>query len=406
MMPPVASVLSKRPRHPSIMIVAGEASGDLHGAKLAQALKTMAPQLALFGIGGERMRAAGVQVAVDSRQLAVVGITEITAKLPGILKGWRAACRMLADYRPDLLILIDFPDFNLRLAGYAKRLQTKVLYYISPQIWAWRRRRVQQIRRRVDHMAVILPFEADFYRHHGVAVSFVGHPLMDQQANIVEGAAESLSAGPLMVGLLPGSRDSEVTRLLPPMLGAAVRLQQRLGVRIMLSCADSVDPHLLEGVIAPYRERLDMAIINGHPERVYQLADLLVAASGTATLEAAIYGTPMMIVYRVSPLSYLLGRLLIRVPHIGLVNLIAGRQVVPELIQQRVNPATIAAEAMTLLTQPLQREKMRADLISIRKRLGAAGASQRVARIALDMMGCANGPLPTISTNGTHRQCL
>ncbi len=406
MVPPVASVLSKKPRHPSIMIVAGEASGDLHGAKLAEALTAMDPRLSLFGIGGERMRAAGVRVAVDSRQLAVVGITEITTKLPGILKGWRAACRMLVDYRPDLLILLDFPDFNLRLARYAKRLQTKVLYYISPQIWAWRRRRVQQIRHRVDHMAVILPFEADFYRHHGVTVSFVGHPLMDQKANIVEGDAGPPPNGPPVVGLLPGSRDSEVTRLLPPMLGAAVRLQQRLGVRIMLSCADSVDPHLLARVIAPYRERLDMAIINGHPERVFQSADLLVAASGTATLEAAIYGTPMMIVYRVSPLSYLLGRLLIRVPHIGLVNLIAGRQVVPELIQQRVTPATIAAEAMNLLTQPLERKKMRTDLIKIRKKLGAAGASKRVARIALGMMGCTSEPLPTISTNGTHRQCL
>ena len=388
------------------MIVAGEASGDLHGAKLAEALKAKDPRLSLFGIGGDRMRAAGVRVAVDSRQLAVVGITEITTKLPGILKGWRAACRMLADYRPDLLILIDFPDFNLRLAGYAKRLQTKVLYYISPQIWAWRRRRVRQIRHRVDHMAVILPFEADFYRRHGVTVSFVGHPLMDQKANSVEGVTDDPTAGPPTVGLLPGSRDSEVVRLLPPMLGAAVRLQRRLGVRIMLSCADSVDPQLWERIIRPYRRRLAMEIINGYPERVFQSADLLVAASGTATLEAALYGTPMMIVYRVSPLSYLLGRLLIRVPHIGLVNLIAGRQVVPELIQKRVTPATIAAAAMPLLTQPLEREKMRTDLIRIRKRLGTAGASQRVARIALDMMGCVSESPLNLSTNGTRRQCL
>ncbi len=294
MLPRVASVLSESPRHPSIMIVSGEASGDLHGAKLAEALMAMDRRLSLFGIGGDRMRAAGVRVAVDARQMAVVGLTEVTAKLPGILRGWRAACRMLAECRPDLLILIDFPDFNLRLARYAKRLQTKVLYYISPQIWAWRRRRVQQIRRRVDHMAVILPFEADFYRRHGVRVSFVGHPLMDQPSNIDAGETKTASAEAPTVGLLPGSRESEVIRLLPPMLGAAVRLQQRLGACIKLSCADSVNPHLVDRITAPYRRRLALDIVVGRPRSVFRSADLLIAASGTVTLEAALWGTPMM----------------------------------------------------------------------------------------------------------------
>ncbi len=393
MMPRVASVRSELPRRPSIMIVAGEASGDLHGAKLAAALTAIDSRLTLFGIGGDHMRAAGVRVAVDARQLAVVGLTEVASKLSGIWRGWRAACRMLTECRPDLLILIDFPDFNLRLARYAKRLQTRVLYYISPQIWAWRRQRVRQIRRRVDHMAVILPFEADFYRRYGVRVSFVGHPLMDHVAPSDEGPTRAAPDAPPTVGLLPGSRDSEVGRLLPAMLGAAVRLQAQLGVHILLSCADSVDPHLVARLVAPYRSRLHMDIVGSGPQPIFRAADLLIAASGTVTLEAALWGTPMLIVYRVSPLSYLLGKALIRVPHIGLVNLIAGRRVVPELIQQAVTPELIAAEASSLLAQPVRCEQMRAGLAQVRKRLGTAGASERVARIALQMLGPTAGAL-------------
>lgn len=405
MMPPVVSAPSERPRHPSVMMVVGEASGDLHGAKLAEALRSADSRLSLFGIGGDRMRAAGVRVAVDSRQLAVVGITEIVAKLPGILRGWRTACRMLAEYRPDLLILIDFPDFNLRLARYAKRLQTRVLYYISPQIWAWRRQRVKQIRRRVDHMAVILPFEADFYRRHGVPVSFVGHPLMDQQTKAAPRRTDGAPGVPPTIGMLPGSRDSEVHRLLPHMLGAAARLQRRLGVHLLLSRAESVDPQLMERILALRRDSLRLEIVSGDPARVFQTADMVIAASGTATLEAALYGTPMMIVYRVSPISYLLGKALIQVPHIGLVNLIAGRRVVPELIQQAVTPETIAAEAHSLLAQPSRRARMRADLNRVKKRLGAAGASTRVAQIALALMDGSPRPSQTLDHPRTHGLC-
>jgi lipid-A-disaccharide synthase len=350
------------------------------------------------------MRAAGVRVAVDARQLAVVGLTEVLAKLPGILRGWRAACRMLAEARPDLLILIDFPDFNLRLARRAKKLQTKVLYYISPQIWAWRRQRVRQIHRRVDHMAVILPFEADFYRRHGVNVSFVGHPLMDHDTPSGEVPTGGAPGRPPILGLLPGSRDSEVGRLLPAMLDAAARLQQRMGVRVMLSCADSVDPYRMARLVAPYRNFLTMDTVSGGPQRIFHSADVVIAASGTVTLEAALWGTPMLIVYRVSPLSYLLGKILIRVPHIGLVNLIAERRVVPELIQQAATPARIAAEASSLLTQPARREKMQAGLARVKKRLGAAGASARVARIAMQMLGGTAGP-PKRSSEGAPPLC-
>ena len=404
MMPRVASVPSERSRRPAIMIVAGEASGDLHGAKLAAALTAVDSRLTLFGIGGDHMRAAGVRVTVDARQLAVVGLTEVFSKLPGILHGWRVACRMLAEGRPDLLILIDFPDFNLRLARRAKQLQTKVLYYISPQIWAWRRRRVRQIRRRVDHMAVILPFEAEFYRRHGVNVSFVGHPLMDHDPPSGQAPRRSTPDMPPVLGLLPGSRDSEISRLLPAMLDAALRLQQRLKVRVMLSCADSVDTHRVARLVAPYRDRLHMDTIGGGPQHIFQSADVVIAASGTVTLEAALWGVPMLIVYRVSPLSYLLGKALIRVPHIGLVNLIAGRRVVPELIQQTATPTRIAAEAESLLMQPARRDQMRAGLAEVKQRLGAAGASTRVARIATQMLGRTAGPSKR-SPDGAPPQC-
>jgi lipid-A-disaccharide synthase len=387
------------------MIVVGEASGDLHGAKLAQALQALDGRLSLFGIGGDRMREAGVKVVMNSRQLAVVGITEIAAQMPNILRGWRTACRMLADDRPDLLILIDFPDFNLRLARYAKRLQIKVLYYISPQIWAWRRQRVKQIRRRVDHMAVILPFEADFYRRHGVPVSFVGHPLMDQDPPSASRHTPPPPSVPPTVGLLPGSRDSEVRRLLPPMLGAARRLQCRLQARLMLSQADSVNPQLVARTLALYRGQLRLDIVQGDPARIFTSADLVIAASGTVTLQAAMHATPMIIVYRVSPVSYWLGKALIQVPHIGLVNLIAGRGIVPELVQQNATPASIAAEARSLLTQPLQLARMRADLAQIRDRLGTAGASLRVAQIALALLARSTPAPPTRHYSGTHGRC-
>ncbi len=404
MMPPVASVPSEQHRHPSIMIVSGEASGDLHGAKLAQALRAADGELSLFGIGGAKMRAAGVRVAVDARQLAVVGITEIGGKLPGILRGWRAACRLLVDRRPDLLILIDFPDFNLRLARFAKRRQIKILYYISPQIWAWRRKRVRQIRRLVDHMAVILPFEAAFYRRHGVPVSFVGHPLLDQPIQTRRAdTSQPRGSKPPIIGLLPGSRDSETRRLLPPLLGGARHLQRRMAARFMLSRADSVDPHLVDRIVGRHGRGLPLEIHDGDPTRVFQSSDLIIAASGTVTLEAALHTTPMMIVYRVSSLSYHLGKALIRVPHIGLVNLIAGRQIVPELIQDAVTPEAIADRALAILTQPSACARMRSELTAVQKRLGTAGASARVARIALDLMAAV--PPAECSPGGIADPC-
>jgi lipid-A-disaccharide synthase len=378
---PVPSAMrTEGPRR--VMLVAGEASGDAHGAHLVQALRRMDPALTFWGIGGQAMRDAGVHRAVDAAELAVVGISEVLSQLPAIYRGFRKARRMLCDLAPHLLVLIDFPEFNLRLAAVARRLGIPVLYYISPQIWAWRRRRVHQIGRRVDHMAVILPFEAQFYRRHGIPVTFVGHPLMDRQWPSDERPA---GAG-RTIGLLPGSRNSEVRRLLPLLLEAARQMQHQCPeLRVLLSQADSVDRHLVQRIRGQVVGPGQLEVVR-NTEAIFRRADLVVAASGTVTLEAAICGVPMIIVYRVSPLSYRLGKALIRVPHIGLVNLIAGRGVVPELVQADADPRRVARCALDLLADPARLEGMRQELARVRRRLGAAGASERVAGLALAIM--------------------
>jgi lipid-A-disaccharide synthase len=377
------------------MIVAGEASGDMHGAKLAEALLAGPAPPALIGVGGERMRAAGVQVAVDAHRLAVVGITEVLAKLPRILDGMRTAKRLITDRRPDLLILIDFPDFNLHLAAFAKKHAVPVLYYISPQIWAWRQGRVRRIRRIVDHMAVILPFEEAFYRRHGVPVTFVGHPLMDRYGPPPESAPRA-AGDRTTIGLLPGSRDSEIEKLLPLMLAAAVLVGRQRPARFLLSQAASVTPALIDRLKAS--SEADVVLHRGPTGELLQQADLVVTKSGTSTLEAALHATPMVIVYKVSPLSYHLGKALIRVPHIGLVNLIAGRRVATELIQHEASPEAVAEAVLSLLDDPERMAGMRAALRDVARRLGAPGASRQVAAIARDLL--AGAAAPPSSSNG------
>lgn len=368
------------------MIVSGEASGDMHGAKLANSLRAQDDRLVLFGIGGVRMRSAGVRIDVDAHRLSVVGITEVFAKLPQILDGMRTAKRLLVENKPDLLILIDFPDFNLHLASYAKKHDVPVLYYISPQIWAWRRGRVKKIKRLVDHMAVILPFEEAFYRQHGVPVTFVGHPLMDQYGSTEpqqrKGPSEDNTE---IIGLLPGSRDSEVTKLLPSMLAAAKLIhRQKPNTRFLLSRARSVDSRLVQRLVKESGVRV--ILHDGSTDALLEQAAVVIVASGTTTLEAAIHETPMVIVYRISPLSYRLGKALIRVPHIGLVNLIAGKRVVPELIQHEASPEQIAQHTLAVLKDTIRAKRTMKELAEVRRRLGAAGASRKVAEIAMRLI--------------------
>jgi lipid-A-disaccharide synthase len=297
------------------------------------------------------------------------------------------AKRLLKTVSPDLLILIDFPDFNLNIAAVAKNLNIPVLYYISPQIWAWRSGRVKKIRTRVSHMAVILPFEAAFYADHGVPVSFVGHPLLDDFPGASAGSIAPLPEGGPVIGLLPGSRDREVARLLPEMLAAIPLLRRQIpDIRFIVSLSPSVKRSFLEAIMATHCPERDVDIEAGGVHRVLTKSTLVVAASGTVTLEAAISGSPMVIIYKVSPLSYLLGRMLIHVNFMGLANLIAGKGICPELLQRQVSGASIAETVTAMLRDPKGMAACRRELLNVKAQLGNPGASGRVADIALALM--------------------
>jgi lipid-A-disaccharide synthase len=369
------------------MIVAGEASGDQHGAKLVSAMRRVNPELFACGIGGGSMKAAGVRILVDARELSVVGITEVVGKLPTVFRALTTVKKLIQSLRPDLVILIDFPDFNFRVAAAAQKAGVPVLYYISPQIWAWRPGRVKKIARLVDHMAVILPFEAEFYRRHGIPVTFVGHPLLDGLQPTALEAPKMNARQPSVVGLLPGSRQVEISRLLPVMLAAAQRmLQDNPVLEFVVSVAPSVDRTMLETAVARSGCGTAVRLTDDPVEDIFRQCRMVIAASGTVTLQAALHGTPMIIIYRVSPSSYWLGRLLIRVKFIGLVNLIADRPLVPELIQDDASPENIARCAAELLGDEDRLKRMRRELLAAREALGGPGASQRVADIALGML--------------------
>ena len=374
-------------------IIAGEASGDQHGANLVSAMQKKQPDISFCGIGGPALRQAGVGIVADAAELTVVGITEVFSKIPAIIKGMRSIKRILKSRNPDLLILIDFPDFNLHMAAVARKLGIPVLYYISPQIWAWRRGRVRKIKKRVDHMAVILPFEVQFYRQHDVSVTFVGHPLLDTRLPAVEQALKRGNPKHPVIGLVPGSRTSEIIRLLPNMMDAADILRQRLKrVTFIVSQAVTVKRALLDSIIEKFPGWVDVEVISDGVEKVFERCDAIIAASGTVTLQAAMHAIPMVIIYKVSLLSSWLARALVRVPHVGLVNLVAGRRLVPELLQHQATGANIARTVEGLLQNAEKLNQLRHELIALRDVLGRPGASDRVAELALDMIKPA-GPL-------------
>ncbi len=377
-----------KPNHKkSIMIIAGEASGDHHGAKLVEAMKTAKNNLFFCGIGGRAMEKAGVKIMVDAAELAVVGITEVFAKLPAVFKALAVAKRLLKSLKPDLLILIDYPDFNLRVAAAAKKLHIPVLYYISPQVWAWRQGRVKKIGKIIDHMAVILPFEEIFYKKNNIPVTFVGHPLLDEPSYSSLNPSNGRKSGEQIVGLLPGSRNSEVAGILPAMLQSALLLQKKFpNIKFILSVAPTVDDKRVESLTAEFKGLIKLEQDAGPVKNVLSKSCLIITASGTVTLETAISGTPMIIVYKVSPVSFMLGKLMIKVKNIGLVNLVAGKTLVPELIQDKASPQKIAATADCMLKDPRLLEDIRNELLKIKNTLGGPGASRKVAATALDML--------------------
>ncbi len=372
-----------------IMIVAGEASGDMHGAKLIAAMREQAPDLAVCGIGGPALAAQGVEILYDSSQLAVVGIVEVISHFRFIREAMQALEKRLREQPPRLLILIDYPDFNLILAKKAKRLGIPVFYYISPQVWAWRSGRVKTIKKLVDRMAVILPFEKDFYQKRGMEVEYVGHPLMDtvHAARPRAEFLQSLGIAPdsQVIGILPGSRKREIAGMLPVFLAAAKLMQAQLVEPVFLlplAPTLSEDDLLAHGLA---EAGVEVRVIRENRYELMAACDAVMAASGTVSLELAILDVPMVVSYRVSPLTYFLGRRLIKVQYASLVNLVAGREVVPELLQDEAVPERIADATVRLVANQAERIRMLEGLAEVRERLGGAGASARTARLALNL---------------------
>jgi lipid-A-disaccharide synthase len=407
------------------MIVAGEASGDKHGASLAQALKRLYPKinLDLFGSGGEEMRAAGVETLVDAREVAIIGVPEIARAIGKLYRAYRSLLDAARSRRPSVVVLIDWPDFNMRLAKKLQREGFKIVYYVSPQVWAWRKYRVRALRRDVDRMLVILPFEEAFYKEAGIDVEYVGHPLAE--AVRATGSRDEfcnrhgLDLARPIIALLPGSRQKEIHYHLPLMLDAALRLRGSLRLCEEPSTGDefrakSQSPAKTQGLtssnpqfIIPLastvrrqevetrvREICDersanFAIIEGDTYNALCYSEFAVVASGTATVEAALAGTPMVIIYRGSEVNWRLIRPLIHLDTFGMVNLIAGRRIVPELMQREATGENIAREIQSIISDPSRLSQMREDLAAVRAVLRAreGSAADRAARSVIEIAG-------------------
>lgn len=373
----------------TVFIISGEESGDLHGASLIHALKSINPSLSVRGMGGQNMRAAGL-VGLDSREVSVVGIVEVIEKLNVILKAFKELKKGLGAERPDALVLIDFPDFNLRVAREAKKLGIPVIYYISPQVWAWRKGRVAKIAGLVDKMLVVFPFEVDIYRAAGVDVEYVGHPLADTVncALTKEEAKKELGieAGERVISILPGSRTGEVRRLLGVMVGACEQIQKRLIDRpvFLLPAANSIDDKILAGFLKS--TFIEVKVVRGMMYKALRASDAAIVASGTATLETALIGTPMAIIYKMAPVSYGIARMLVDVDNVGLPNIVAGRRVVPELIQDKANPENISREIIDMLVEEDRRASILKGFDDIRGSLGQGGAPARAASAIFEVI--------------------
>ena len=378
-----------------IMIVTGEASGDLHGANLVRALRAQCTEISFCGMGGTELASLGVEILCDADKVSVVGITEVFSHLKDIFTALSILKRRMISDPPDLLIIIDLPDFNLILAKKAKKLGIPVFYYIAPQVWAWRSGRVRTIKRRVDKLGVILPFEENYFKQKGVDTEYVGHPLLDTVKTTLTRddflQKYDIGADQRCIGLLPGSRKKEIITLLPYFLGAAELLQKnekKLNSLVFLipQASTITRKDLDDAGLADCQEQLNIKVITDDRYNMMSVCDGAVAASGTVTLELAILKIPMVVVYKLTNITYFLGRLLVKLDHFSLVNLIAGKTAVPELLQHEVTAANIAQKLATLIGETEEREQTLSDLQEVRTRLGEKGASRKAATVAQELL--------------------
>lgn len=362
-----------------VMMIVGEASGDLHASGVVREMKKLDPEVEIYGIGGDKMAAEGFRLIYHIREVNVMGFVEVIRHLPTIRAVSFTLEQIIRLKRPDVLVLVDYPGFNLRFAKIARKHGIRTVYYISPQVWAWHRSRVKQIKKLVERMLVIFPFEVPIYEKEGVPVEFVGHPLLE----VVESTMEDrhfrkrfgLDADKPILAVLPGSRRQEIDSILPAMLSAARAVARERNMQVVIGVAPTLD----EGYFRTMHGTDTIPLVRGATYDLMHHAAFALVTSGTATLETAMFATPMVVVYKTSWLTYLIGRLLIRVKNIGLVNIVAGRTIVPELVQHSANARGLAETMMSLLGDEERLDRMRQDLSKVRDLLGSPGASKRVA---------------------------
>ncbi len=373
----------------SIVVIAGEASGDAHAARMLTELKQLAPNYNVKGIGGDKMRAAGAETFVDFSELAVMGLVEVIKRYRSLKKIFNRTVELLKAERPDLLILVDYPGFNLKLAKEAKALGIKVLYYISPKVWAWRAGRVKTIKQYVDHMAVLFPFEVPIYQEAGVPVNCVGHPLVDavKKELTIEQAKEKLGFDieDSVLGLFPGSRRSEVEVLLPIMIEAAERISQRINnLNVVVPLATGLDKAVLEPIIA--KSSLTIKLVDDDFYQLTTACDAIVAASGTVTLEIVLLAVPHFISYRVSPLSYAILSRFVKIPYVGLCNIVTGENVILELLQNEVTAERFEQELLSLLTSSNSKQQAETIRQQVLSALGPSGGANNAAELVVSLL--------------------
>ena len=373
----------------SVMFSAGESSGDQHAANMFLELKKHQPDIKGFGMGGAKMALAGIDIRYDSGSIGVIGVVEVLKHYGEIRRALKLIQQLVSTERPDLLVCVDYKEFNLKLARFAKQCGVKVLFYVSPQVWAWRPGRVKTYGKAIDMMAVIFPFETTYYDAENVPVRYVGHPSVDkvhpQRSRLEDMAIFNLDESNPVIGLLPGSRANEINRLLPIMLAAAEILQARIpGIQFMLPQADSISDELLESYMC--QSLVKITVIKNQPYDVIQCCDVVMTTSGTATIEIALLTVPMVITYKLAALTYWLGRWLVNTPFIGLPNIILGKGFIKELIQHEATSENLAEEIERILTDKFYADQMRDNLNQVKQQLGQGGGSKNMAELALEIM--------------------